>query len=203
MPGVQILFHSSGERVGGPNLPQRGFFVPAVRGAAVRCGDFSAGEGRSGRFRGRGRLRAEKEGRSGALRCVAGTFRRGKGGAEGAGCGRKKRGGAGRCGGNKGGKAEGRAGVRRGKQQTGGKRMEDGRWKRRLEAKKSGGRMSLSGFFYDKESADKPGRPGRSAAVLPPSGPPNCGPRRLGSWSSCRLRLRCLSAPPAICSGAR
>ena len=60
MPGVQILFHSSGERVGGPNLPQRGFFVPAVRGAAVRCGNFSAGEGRSGRFRGRGRLRAGK-----------------------------------------------------------------------------------------------------------------------------------------------
>lgn len=60
MPGVQILFHSSGERVGGPNLPQRGFFVPAVRGAAVRCGDFSAGKGRSGRFRGRGRLRAGK-----------------------------------------------------------------------------------------------------------------------------------------------
>ena len=60
MPGVQILFHSSGERVGGPNLPQKGFFVPAVRGAAVRCGDFSAGKGRSGRFRGRGRLRAGK-----------------------------------------------------------------------------------------------------------------------------------------------
>ena len=172
MPGVQILFHSSGERVGGPNLPQRGFFVPAVRGAAVRCGDFSAGEGRSGRCR----LRAEKEGRSGALRREQ----------------RRESGGTCRC-----------AGVRRGKQQTGGKRMEDGRWKRRLEAKKSGGRMSLSGFFYDKESADKPGRPGRSAAVLPPSGPPNCGPRRLGSWSSCRLRLRCLSAPPAICSGAR
>lgn len=158
MPGVQILFHSSGERVGGPNLPQKGFFVPAVRGAAVRYGDFSAGKGRSGRCR----LRAGKEAES-----------------------------------------EGRAGVRRGKQQTGGKK--DGRWgwKRRLEAKKSGGRMSLSGIFYDKESADKPGRPGRSAAVLPPSGPPNCGPRRLGSWSSCRLRLRCLSAPPAICSGAR
>lgn len=34
--------------------------------------------------------------------------------------------------------------------------------------------MSLSGFFYDKESADKPGRPGRPAAVLPPSGPSNC-----------------------------
>lgn len=152
MPGVQILFHSSGERVGGPNLPQRGFFVPAVRGAAVRCGNFSAGEGRSGALR-----REQRRESGGTCRC---------------------------------------AGVRRGKQQTGGKRMEDGRWKRRLEAKKSGGRMSLSGFFYDKESADKPGRPGRSAAVLPPSGPPNCGPRRLGSWSSFRLRLRCLSARP-------
>lgn len=165
MPGVQILFHSSGERVGGPNLPQRGFFVPAVRGAAVRCGDFSVGEGRSGRFRGRGRLRAGKRlNRRGVPVC--------------------------------GGESSRRAGK-------------DGRWAMEAAAgsKKSGGRMSLSGFFYDKESADKPGRPGRSAAVLPPSGPPNCGPRRLGSWSSCRLRLRCLSArpfwPPAICSGAR
>ena len=166
MPGVQILFHSSGERVGGPNLPQRGFFVPAVRGAAVRCGDFSAGKGRSGRFRGRGRLRAGK---------------------------RLNRRGVPVCGGESSRRA--------------GKRMEDGDGSGGGEQKKSGGRMSLSGFFYDKESADKPGRPGRSAAVLPPSGPPNCGPRRLGSWSSCRLRLRCLSArpfwPPAICSGAR
>lgn len=197
MPGVQILFHSSGERVGGPNLPQRGFFVPAVRGAAVRCGDFSAGKGRSGRCR----LRAEKEGRSGAGRCGALRELFGGGRAE------RKVPGPGPAAGGKEAESEGRAGVRRGKQQTGGKRMEDGRWKRRLEAKKSGGRMLLSGIFYDKESADKPGRPGRSAAVLPPSGPPNCGPRRLGSWSSCRLRLRCLSArpfwPPAICSGAR
>ena len=162
MPGVQILFHSSGERVGGPNLPQRGFFVPAVRGAAVRCGDFSAGKERSGRCR----LRAGK---------------------------RLNRRGVPVCGGESSRRA--------------GKRMEDGDGSGGGEQKKSGGRMSLSGIFYDKESADKPGRPGRSAAVLPPSGPPNCGPRRLGSWSSCRLRLRCLSArpfwPPAICSGAR
>ena len=167
MPGVQILFHSSGERVGGPNLPQKGFFVPAVRGAAVRCGDFSAGKGRSGRCR----LRAEKEGRSGALRCVAGTFRRGRSGAGVVGCGRKKRGGAGRCGGNKGGKAEGRAGVPAcggESSRRAGKRMEDGDGSGGGEQKKSGGRMSLSGIFYDKESADKPGRPGRSAAVLPP-----------------------------------
>lgn len=176
MPGVQILFHSSGERVGGPNLPQRGFFVPAVRGAAVRCGDFSAGKGRSGRCR----LRAEKEGRSGALRWEQ----------------RRESGGTCRC-----------AGVRRGKQQTGGKRMEDGRWKRRLEAKKSGGRMSLSGFFYDKESADKPGRPGRSAAVLPPF----CRRpgRRTAVLAASALGRPAASAsaaflpPPAICSGAR
>ena len=202
MPGVQILFHSSGERVGGPNLPQRGFFVPAVRGAAVRCGNFSAGEGRSGRCR----LRAEKEGRSGALRCVAGTFRRGKGGVEGAGCGRKKRGGAGRCGGNKGGKAEGRAGVpacggessrRAGK----GWKMGDGSggWKQ----KNPEGACCSPEFFMIRNL-----RINRAAPVVLP---PFCRRpgRRTAVLAASALGRPAASAsaaflpPPAICSGAR
>ena len=162
MPGVQILFHSSGERVGGPNLPQRGFFVPAVRGAAVRCGDFSAGKGRSGRFRGRGRLRAGKRlNRRGVPVC--------------------------------GGESSRRAGK--------GWKMGDGSggWKQ----KNPEGACRSPDFFMIRNLRINRAAP----VVLPPSGPPNCGPRRLGSWSSCRLRLRCLSArpfwPPAICSGAR
>lgn len=151
MPGVQILFHSSGERVGGPNLPQRGFFVPAVRGAAVRCGDFSAGKGRSGRFRGRGRLRAGKRlNRRGVPVC--------------------------------GGESSRRAGK--------GWKMGDGSggWKQ----KNPEGACRSPDFFMIRNLRINRAAP----VVLPPSGPPNCGPRRLGSWSSCRLRLRCLSARP-------
>ena len=48
--------------------------------------------------------------------------------------------------------------------------------------------MSLSGIFYDKESADKPGRPGRSAAVLPPF----C--RRSAAVRAAELR----SSPPRL-----
>ena len=161
MPGVQILFHSSGERVGGPNLPQRGFFVPAVRGAAVRCGDFSAGKGRSGRCRLRAGKRLNRRGVP-VCRCAAGKA------------------------------ADGRE--------------KDGRWAMEAAAgskKNPEGACRSPEFFMIRNLRINRAAP----VVLPPSGPPNCGPRRLGSWSSCRLRLRCLSArpfwPPAICSGAR